>query len=118
MLAEIERQLQLEDDDGRPRQERLVEKLFERALAADPDMRAMELLLKRVAPEKIAIEGEGNLLTLVLRDYTGAHHELPRAVPVNAQVEDVKTGQLLESGPVLDVESSSPDELEQVSVEI
>ncbi len=62
MLAEIERQLQLEDHgDGRTRQERLVELLFERALAPDPDLRAMELLLKRVAPEKIAIEGKGLL---------------------------------------------------------
>ncbi len=51
----------------------------------------------------------------MLSDYTGIGNELPRAVPVNAQVEDVRTGgPLLESGPVVDV---APEE-DRVTVEI
>ena len=73
VLAEIERQLELESDDGRPQRERLVEKLFKRALAGD--MRAMDLILKRVAPERLALEHEGGLPTVILRDYTGLSYE-------------------------------------------
>ena len=61
VLAEIERQLDLESDDGRPQRVRLVEKLF--VMALDGDTRAMDLLLKRVAPERLALEGDKRLQT-------------------------------------------------------
>ena len=75
MLAEIERQLELEGDDGRPQRVRLAEQLIQRALAGD--MRAMDLVLKRVAPERLALEGpEGEPgITLALRDYSGLSRE-------------------------------------------
>ena len=73
MLAEIERQLELESDDGRPQRVRLVEKLIQRAQGGD--MRAMDLILKRVAPERLALEHEGGLPTVVIRDFTGLSYE-------------------------------------------
>ncbi len=73
VLAEIERQLELESDDGRPQRVRLVEKLIQRAQGGD--MRAMDLILKRVAPERLALEHEGGLPTVILRDYTGLSYE-------------------------------------------
>ncbi len=56
VLAEIERQLELESDDGRPQRVRLVEKLIQ--MAQGGDMKAMDLILKRVAPERLAVDVE------------------------------------------------------------
>ncbi len=56
VLAEIERQLELASDDGRPQRVRLVEKLIQ--MAQGGDMKAMDLVLKRVAPERLAVDVE------------------------------------------------------------
>ncbi len=69
VLTEIERQLELASDDGRPMRVRLVEKLLNRALGGD--MRAMDLVLKRVAPERLAVDHKNDVPMLIVRDYTG-----------------------------------------------
>ena len=56
VLAEIEQQLELESDDGRPQRVRLVERLLQ--MAQGGDMKAMDLVLKRVAPERLAVDVE------------------------------------------------------------
>lgn len=75
MMREIERQLALEQPDGRTNQELIVDKLIARAKKGD--MRAAELLLKRVAPERLAIESDGLPLVL-LRNFAGVEPEPPR----------------------------------------
>lgn len=54
VLAEIERQLELESNDGRPQRVHLVEKLIQMALGGDA--RALDLILRRVAPERLALD--------------------------------------------------------------
>ena len=71
-------------------------------------------LVAKFIPSELKASLEGNVPLVLVRDYSGLAHELPIPVPVNAQVEDVKTGQLLESGPVVDV---APEE-DRVTVEI
>ncbi len=122
VLAEIERQLELESDDGRPQRERLVEKLFKRALAGD--MRAMDLILKRVAPERLALEHEGGLPTVVIRDYTGlsyealesrrrSHEQLELERPaIDAEVSEEGSGSEIEereAGSFVEMEHAKPD---------
>ncbi len=40
------------------------------------DLRAIELILKRLWPERVAVEMEGTP-TVIFRDYTGVEHERP-----------------------------------------
>ncbi len=87
VMAEIERQLELEGDDGRPQRVRLVEKLITMALGGE--VRAMDLLLKRVAPERLALEVDSHV-TLVLRDYTGIDLSARRARALTASEPDVE----------------------------
>lgn len=98
MMAEIERQLALEAPDGRTWQERIVERLIRMADAGDT--RACELILKRVAPERLALEGD--LPLLVFRDLTGLGAAL---MPERAEPET----------PVVDVgEEDLPEDAEQL----
>ena len=112
MLAEIERQLELESDDGRPQRVRLVEKLFTMALGGD--VRALDLILKRVAPERLALEGDSHV-TLVVRDYTGIHLERPhRARVLSASEPDVEPlPALLEETIDTKTAASGAEELEK-----
>lgn len=74
VLAEIERQLDLEGDDGRRIRERVVEVLISAALGGS--MHAMDLLLRRVAPESLVVRGLLSVERLVvLRDFTGRQIE-------------------------------------------
>jgi hypothetical protein len=82
MMAEIERQLEAEAPDGRSHQERIVSKLIE--LAEEGGLigvKAADLLLRRVAPEKLAVEQSGGgVTTLILRDYSGLDAEEKAAI--------------------------------------
>jgi hypothetical protein len=71
VLSEIERQLELEADDGRPLRVRIVETLLRRCLRGD--MRALALLLARVAPERHAIDANllHGLRVVEVRDFSG-----------------------------------------------
>ena len=73
VLGEIEAQIEAEGEDGQPLRVRLVEKLIQ--MAMDGDLKAMELLLKRLAPERLAFEGEVVTTTVLLRNYTGIQWE-------------------------------------------
>ncbi len=87
VLAEIERQLELESDDGRPQRVRLVEKLIQ--MARGGDMKAMDLVLKRVAPERLAVDVDHNLPLVVIRDYTGVGGQLNGERPaIDARVTE------------------------------
>ncbi len=102
MMAEIERQLAAEADDGRTHQERVVAKLIE--LAEEGDTRAAELILRRVAPEKLLLESNGIPL-VVLRSFTG-FRDAPPALP-----EDTPDAE----GPVLEIESGIPADAETLA---
>ena len=120
VLAEIERQLELEDDDGRPQRVRLVEKLITMALGGE--VRAIDLLLKRVAPERLALEGDSHV-TLVLRDYTGT--EFPRrARALSASEPDVEPlpallGETVEAVALVEeLEKSDEEKLDELQAHL
>ncbi len=57
-------------------------------MALGGEVRAMDLLLKRVAPERLALDVDSQV-TLVLRDYTGIHLGRPRRA-LSASEPDVE----------------------------
>ena len=68
LRAEIERKLaEVPAGSNETRMERIAQVLVEKC--EEGDMRALELLLKRVWPERLSVQSEGPLL--VFKDYTG-----------------------------------------------
>ena len=104
LKQEIERKLKERLEGSRmTRSERIADVLV--GMAEQGDLRAAELILKRVWPERLALEGErDSLTTVIVRNYTGIEWE-----------EKAKKLALVR-GPVLDVGPSrcAPVEAEVV----
>ena len=114
LRAEIEAKLAERPNKGSrtTRLERMAQMLVSKAEAGD--MRAVELILKRLWPEKLAIQGEP--VTLLLRDFTGIEHEVHRQLPADAvvEVEDVRIGgallpETIGRAPAADAPAEKPE---------
>ncbi len=74
LLAELERALaERVHGSQKTKLRALAELVTEMALGGD--LRAAELIFRRLAPERLALEGESGLPMLVVRNYTGIEWE-------------------------------------------
>ncbi len=110
LKQEIERMLkQRPEGSKKTRSERIADVLVR--MAEQGDLRAAELILKRVWPERLALEGErDSLTTVIVRNYTGIQWE-------EAARQRALTGEpppllprVAESVPVVDIGQSLPVE--------
>jgi hypothetical protein len=74
-MTVLDRELEAQAANGKSRMENLVAKLL--AMAEAGDTRAMDLVLRRIAPERLSIESDGLPLVL-LRNFAGVEPEAPR----------------------------------------
>ncbi len=108
VLAEIERQLELESDDGRPQRVRLVERLLQ--MAQGGDMKAMDLVLKRVAPERLALDVEHSGEPPQIFVLTGIEHPPGRfADPGATHSEGSDAAIELAKSSVVEMENTKPE---------
>ena len=100
LRAEIERKLvEVPAGSNQTRMERIAQVLVEKC--EEGDMRALELLLKRVWPERLSVQSEGPLV--VLRDYTGgfaqAHADSAQNAPMLVEADNAPEATPVEPEP-------------------
>jgi hypothetical protein len=90
LKQEIERTLAEKPKGGREtRLERIAKVLV--AKAEEGDLRALELILKRLWPEKLEVQGDSELVVMI-RDYTGLRGNV--ATTVNVKPGEQPVGQI------------------------
>ena len=108
MFQELLRQLALEDDDGRPRMERLVERLLDLAEGTKrtgPDLRALAEVLKRTVPEAVVIQHLASADSSVVDSILAARDRVREQ-----QVLDMQPTELFKQPVVLDQGSTPSSE--------